>query len=233
MRSQDSFQRWAAVSAIASFVLALGSVLVAMPAMNWDFSAAADPLNFMQKGSAVAGPLRLSLLLDMFGYYLMIAPLVMLLDRWLRPRAGDWSRLFSGCLLAYVLIGAIGASILAATGPRLFALHEAASAGQRPALEAIYLAFTDAVYGGIWNILEMLLAGVGWFGLGWLIRRERRAIGILTMVLGASGVLDSFGMMLGLGGVQSAGLSVYLLLGPVWALVLGISLLRRPVPLPT
>ena len=78
----------------------------------------------------------------------------------------------------------------------------------------------------------MLLAGVGWFGLGWLLRRERRALGTLAMVLGVACVLDSLGTMMGAEGVSAAGLSVYLLLGPVWALVMGIALLHRPVDLP-
>ena len=63
------------MAAIASAALALASVVVALPAMNYDFSAAAQPLSFLQKGGAgVARVLRWSLLLDMLGYYLLDRP---------------------------------------------------------------------------------------------------------------------------------------------------------------
>ncbi len=60
---------------------------------------------------------------------------------------------------------------------------------------------------GLWNMLEMLLASMGWFGFGTLLIRERRGSGVLA----------------------AAGLMVYLFLAPIWAFWLGLDLLRRPV----
>jgi hypothetical protein len=229
---RDRFQRWAAVAAIVSAPLALVSIFVALPAVNYDFTVLSDPIALLQRGGLKMAPvMRCSLVLDLLGYYLLIAPLALFLGLWLRVRHGAWARLFSGCLLVYVVLGAAGASVLAAVTPRLFALHAAASPEQRPAIEAIYAAFTDAVYAGLWNMLEELIAGVGWLGLGWLLRRERPFIGVVMIVLGVACIVDSAGTIFRSESVATVALGVYLLLAPLWALGLGISLLRRPASL--
>lgn len=81
-------------------------------------------------------------------------------------------------------------------------------------------------------MLEELIAGVGWFGFGYLLRRERPVLGALTMLLGAGALADSLGIMLGVPAL-AIGLYLYLLLAPIWALLLGIDLLRRPVSIET
>jgi hypothetical protein len=230
MLSRDSYQRWAAIAAIVSAPVALASILSPLPALDYDLSAYAEPLGFLRLGEAGAAALRTSMLLDLLGYYLLIAPLVLVLEAWLRPRAGEWARLFAGCLIAYVLLGAVGASILASASPRLLRAYATASVAQRHTLEVVYGLLWDAIYGGLWNILEVLLAGVGWLGMGWLIRRDRPVIGVVTMVLGVSCLLDAIGNIFGWKTLAEAGLYVYLLLSVAWALALGVALLRRPVP---
>jgi hypothetical protein len=162
----------------------------------------------------------------MFGYYLLIAPLVLVLGRRLAVRAGDWSWLFAGCLFSYVLIGASGAAVLAATLPRLMSLYTVAP-DQGGTVAALYNALWDAVYGGLWNVLEELLAGVGWLGMGLLLRRERRFAGVVTIVLGGACLLDCAGNVLGRGWLANPGLYAYLLLAPLWALGMSIGILRR------
>ena len=53
----------------------------------------------------------------------------------------------------------------------------------------------------------------------------------MTMVLGVACLLDSAGNIFGSKTLADAGLYVYLLLAPAWALALGITLTRHPVPL--
>ena len=56
--------------------------------------------------------------------------------------------------------------------------------------------------------------------------------GLLTMALGASALADGLGSLAGLEPLAMAGLYVYLVLAPLWALTLGVSLLRRPALAP-
>jgi hypothetical protein len=230
LRRTDPFQWYAGVAAIVSAPLALASLIMPLAGVGWDMTAFDDPLLFLGSGGRGARLLRAGLLLDMLGYYLLIAPLLLVLGRWARGRGGDWARMFLGCLTAYVFIGACGAAVLAGVLPRLVADYPATLADQRPALRAIYQAAMDAVYGGLWNILEELLAGVGWLGLGVLFRRERRWLGWFTIALGAACLLDAAGNMLGQRWLSEPGLYLYLLLAPAWALVMGLDMRKRPVP---
>jgi hypothetical protein len=81
----------------------------------------------------------------------------------------------------------------------------------------------------MWNILGELLAGIWFVGVGLLLRGERRIFSIVTMILGISALLDSLGMILNIEGLALLGLSIYVVLAPIWALWLGIDLLRKPV----
>jgi hypothetical protein len=230
MRRADSFQWYAAMAALASVPLALASLAVPLHAVDYDMSAFTNPVAFLGSGGRGARLMKAGLVLDMFGYYLLLAPMLLVLGRWAWGRGGEWARLCISCLFGYVLVGACGAAVLAGVLPRLIANYPATLADQRPVLEALYLAAMDAVYGGLWNMLEVLLAGVGWLGLGVLFRRERRWLGTGTMLLGAACLADAAGNVLGLRWLSEPGLYVYLVLAPAWALVMGLDMLKRPVP---
>ena len=59
------------------------------------------------------------MVLDIFGYYLPIVPLVLLVRSSLLDRSPNWVDLFALCLLAYCFIGAIGGAELATALPTL------------------------------------------------------------------------------------------------------------------
>lgn len=81
----------------------------------------------------------------------------------------------------------------------------------------------------MWNILGELLVSIWFFGTGLLLQSERRALGIVSMTVGIAALVDSFGNILGMEGLAFVGLSIYLILAPIWALWFGIDLLRKPV----
>jgi hypothetical protein len=224
---EDSFRRFAAVAAIVSVVPALASLVVALPTVGWDLAAVSDVMLFLKSGERGAALGRWSMVLDMFGYYLLIAPAVIYLGQTLRARSPLWARLFTSSLLAYVLVGAVGAAVLAAALPALMVSHAHAALGDRAAIETVYRAITDAVYGGLWNILEELLAGVGWLGFGWFERTRRPWLGHVTIVLGLSCLIDGVGNAVGAKAVADAGLFAYLVLAPIWAAWVGVCLLRE------
>jgi hypothetical protein len=53
---------------------------------------------------------------------------------------------------------------------------------------------------------------------------------LVTIVLGVACLLDSLGTALNTDTIASTGLTVYLVLAPVWACWMGIGLLRAPTP---
>ena len=85
------------------------------------------------------------------------------------------------------------------------------------------------VYVGMWNILEEFLAGMGWIGIGFFIRKEKNFLGILTIILDTASLLDSLGQMFGIEPVSVVTLNIYIVLAPTWALLMGIILLKEPL----
>ena len=229
MSDHQSFQRFAALAAIISFPLALASIVLTSAAMDFEMDASMHPALLLSVGPDGARLLGWGLILDMFSYYLPLLPAALFLLHWLQPKSPNWVRFYTLCGVGYILIGAIGATILAATYPPLIRAYGQASSSQQVVLETIFSTITDLVYGGLWNILEMLLAGVWFIGIGLLLRYERRIFSVVSMILGISALLDSLGFMLDIDAVSSLGLNIYLVLAPIWTLWLGIDLLRKPV----
>ena len=229
MSDHQSFQRFAALAAIISFPLTLGSIVLSGMVLDFNMEASTNPALLLSVGADGASLSRWGMILDMLGYYLPLLPVALFLWRWLGPRDPDWVLFYTSCGLGYILIGAIGAVILAAVHPPLISAYAQASVEQRPALETVFSAVWNMVYGGMWNILGELLAGIWFVGVGLLLRGERRIFSIVTMILGISALLDSLGMILNFEGLALLGLSIYVVLAPIWTLWLGIDLLRKPV----
>lgn len=233
MDDSRSFQRMAAIAAIISMPLAVATTVIGLIPVNNNLDAMNDLRLFLPTGVSGARLWRWTMVLDLFSYYLLIVPLTGWLWRWLKPRSPNWMGLFAGCLASYSLIGSIGAVILAAVLPPFIVDYASAGESQRVVIETLFTAFQNMVYTGLWNLLEEFLGGIGWLGIGLILIRERRAPGVVTILLGLSSLMDSIGTMLTIEAIASLGLYMYLLLQPIWALWLGIDLLRKPVQLET
>ena len=232
MSDHQSFQRFAALAAIISFPLALGSIVLPGMAMDFNMEASTNPALLLSVGADGARLLGWGLILDMLSYYLPLLPVALFLWRWIGPRNPDWALFYTSCGLGYILVGAIGAAILAAVHPPLISAYAQAPVEQRPVLEAVFSAIGNIVYGGMWGILGALLAGIWFLGIGLLLRGERRIFSIFSIILGISALLSSLGTILGIEAIALLGV-IYGLLAPVWALWLGIDLLRKPVQIQT
>jgi len=217
---QWQFKHVVAITAIASGIVALAMMVVGMAAVKFDFAAFEDPSAYVSIGSEAGRLVSLSMVMDMFGYYLLLLPTAIFLGDYLKPRNPQWMQLFTFSGLAYIIIGAAGAATLAATWPFLINLYEQGQ--QRETIDLIFKTVTTVVYGGLWNTLEMNLAGVWWLGIGLLLVREQRVLGSATIVLGIAAFLDAAGNILGMPALASSGLTFYLFFGPVWAIWIGI-----------
>ncbi len=233
MSGNYSFQRFAAVIAIASFFTAMASNMFQGIPVNFNSEFPINPVMFLSVGVNGANLLRWGLILDMLGYYLPLLPIALFIQHWFKSKNPIWVHFYTICGLGYILIGAVGAVALAVVQPPLINAYAQASVEQRPMLETVFRAIWNIVYGGMWNILGELLVGIWFLGVGWLLRSERRAFSIITIIVGISALVDSFGNILGIESLALVGLSVYIILAPIWALWFGIDLLRKPVQIQT
>ena len=233
MNDHQSFQRFAALAAIISFPLTLGGIVLSGMALDFKFmDAATNPAFWLAVGADGASLSRWGMILDMFSYYLPLLPVALFLWRWLRARNPNWVLFYTSCGLGYILIGATGAAILAAVHPPLINAYAQASVEQRPVLETVFSAIWNMVYRGMWGILDTLLVGIWFLGIGLLLRGERRLFSIFSIILGISALLSSLGVILGIEAIALLG-AIYGLLAPIWALWLGIDLIRKPVQIQT
>src|SRR5215216_1758073 len=218
MNDNYSFQRFAAITAIVSFFTAMASnVLQAIP-VNFNSEFPINPVMFLSVGINGANFLRWGLILDMLGYYLPLLPIALFIQDWFKTKHPIWTRFYTICGLGYILIGATGAVTLAVVQPPLINAYAQASVEQRLVLETIFGAIWNIVYAGMWNILGELLVGIWFLGIGLLLRSERRVLSIITMIVGISALVDSFGNIVGIESFALVGLSVYIILAPIWAL---------------
>jgi len=226
MNNDVSFQRLVAVTSILATLLALGSIGVQAAVLSVNLDPFSNPGSILGIGTNGANLFRWGMILDIFGYYLLLAPLALLLWSRLQPKGMNLISLFTFCGLAYMLIGAIGAATLAAISPPLIEGYGQASAQQRQVYEVVFSGFFNVVYVGLWNLLETSLGGIWWLGIGLFLRREQPALGIFTTALGIFALLDALGRILDIQIIYTVGLAGVLLLIRIWTLWFGIDLLR-------
>jgi hypothetical protein len=227
--AEVSFRRMAAFAAMASLPLAAGNLVAMFAAVHFDLNGISHPLVLIRQGATAAELWHWAMVLDILGYYLFVLPVIVALRSALRPGSPNWIDLSALCLLAYGIVGAIGGAILATAFPPLISAYGAAGA-HRAVLETVFSGYSDAVYRGMWNLLEEFLAGIGWIVMGLVLRPAHRHVGWVTVLLGLACLADSLGTAVNADPVATTGLTVYLVLAPIWACWLGARLLRNQAP---
>jgi len=229
-RDERSFRRVAAIAAIISVAFAAGNLVTALGAVGFEPNAISHPLALIARGASAARLWHWSMLLDSFGYYLLIVALVLLLRRALRDKSPNWIDLAVLCLMINCFIGAVGGAVLATAVPTLIKDYATATASHRAILETAFNRYTDAVYRARWNMLEELLGGLAWITIGLVLRGEHRRLGQTTILLGVACLVDGVGTALNSDAVATIGLSLYLVLAPAWACWIGIRFLGNDAP---
>ena len=217
----------AAWLAILALPLAYANVGLALIAVDFDLAAFGDQVHgFRLITSRPNGAelLRWSMISDMLGFYLMLLPLALVVWDWLKGKNRQLVTLATLFGLGYLFFGAMGAAILSVVLPDQLGAYLQTAGVERQIHQVVFLAFSDAIYNGVWGTLDPLLGGVWWVGIGLVLRQERRALGWVSVVLGIFMLLRD----VKLGPIELIGLSVYFVLAPIWAAWLGIDLLCRP-----
>src|SRR5437899_1016709 len=166
MNNDASFQRLVAVTSILATLLAFGSIGFQAVVLGVNVDPFSNPTSILGVGANGATLFRWGMILDMFGYYLLLAPLALLLWSRLQPKGMNLITLSTFCGLAYMLIGAIGAATLAAISLPFIEGYGRASVQQHQMYEVVFGSFINAVYVGLWNLLESSLGGIWWLGIG-------------------------------------------------------------------
>lgn len=226
MNASATYQKQVAVLTVISGLLALACLILLGIALADNPEAYDDPMQLLGMANLNVPLLRWAMLTDLFGYYLLLLPCIYFLRPYLREQT-PWANLITYCGTTYVLIGAIGAVVMAEVVCPLLTQYATASPTQQALLQTTYQALNRLVYNGLWNLLETLLAGVWWTMTGAVLRTWHKPLGWVTMVLGLFTALDALGNLLSLPLPAAIGLNIYLLLAPVWAIWLGVLLWRQ------
>lgn len=227
MKNETTFRKNAGLLAIISCPLALLSLMLIFAAFNWDFELAFDPVRAIAFQPDPSDSLRWGWILDIFGYYLPIVPLILVLHSWLSPGSELSSQLYTISGLGYVLIGATGAAMLAGATVPLYESYATGDAVQQAIATQVYANLSNEVASGIWNIFIMTLAAVWFLGTGFLLRPKQRWLGVFTISLGIACILDVLGYILQNEALSMTGLNYYLFLAPVWAAWTGWVIWRK------
>lgn len=228
----NKFRLTAGWCALFSMLLAFSTVIFSAVLLDFDaalFNAA------VSDNAAIVLPLLAvnpalawwPSIFDLFGFYLLLLPLLVYLYRLLKAESPDWITLITLSGLTYILLGAMGASILAVVFSGQAAAYAVAADSARHTHTAIFEAFGAAIQRGVWGIVDPILAGVWWLGLGLFLRRRLSVLGWYTILLGIINFVGGISAALGINAVASFCLNAYFILAPIWAGWLGILLLRK------
>ena len=210
---------------ILSGLLALACLFTMLAAVNFNADALSDPNLLLGMKNISVSAARWSMLFDMLGYYLLLLPLVWWLHAWYRGKTA-WANLITFSGLAYIIIGAIGAAILAVVYPSVLSQYPGADETGKAILAGRFELVNEIVYGGMWNLLEQLFAATWWLGLSFLFIREHwKTAGITALLTGVACGADGLAGIVGYAPLHMAALNAYLLLAVIFAFVTGVKLL--------
>jgi hypothetical protein len=184
----------AVVFAVLAIVLEMGSLVFYSAAAGFSMSLSVSPMVLLASQTS-AGLIKWGSIIDMFGY-LCIAPVVLYLrDRHAGARLINLYAVAGMCL---VVIGSVGAVVMATAAPYLIDQYHLASSGGKQNIDLVFTALYRAVVVGIWQTLEAL-AGAAWL------------IGTAIAIWGKAPRLEYF--LLFLFGLVYVGIALYRLAG--------------------
>jgi Domain of unknown function (DUF4386) len=186
-----------------------------------------DPTPLLLIGSSGANWFHWSMVFDLVAYLCFI-PIAVFAYRWFRAQRPNLVLLYTIGGVSYSLIGSLGAMLLGVVIPTLAREYPAATPNQQEAMQVMIKVFYGMVVRGLWNPLEIFLLGIWCLGIGALLRRERAALGLLTLLIGGFAMVDTVGWITQVELIFRIGVfGISLLI--VWGTSFGSSVLRRPV----
>jgi hypothetical protein len=225
MKKISNYKRTLGIITISAGIVSAACIFLGAYAVEYNFEAFSEPTLMLQYVHNHKEAYWF-LLLDMAGYYLLLLPVIFYLHQQYQYQS-PWVPLFTFSGLAYVLTGATGAAMLASTWPDLMQQYSTALETEQHAIVLAFNTLTQLVTKGLWNILEVLFAGTWWIGFGIMLKRDSKTMGLLSITVGTACLVDSIGTVAGWKIMSEMGVNLYLVLGIIWPIVLGIRLIRQ------
>lgn len=226
MNDRTLFRRIAAVSAILVGPLLVATHLVHLLAIDFDVEVVSDMASMIALGDQVAESFRWGAILDIFGYYLLLVPVVLYLWHWLRPHSPNLVNLFTVCGLGSLFVGASEGAIRLSAMTGMMHAYVPATGAEREVLAVVFKVLMDVIFFGL-ATLALFLFAVWLIGIGLVLQRERRAIGLATIVLGIAEMILVAASLFQVYPIAVAVQGITTLLLPVWPLWLGIVIWRH------
>lgn len=227
MNHNRSFQRLAGWTAVIAFVLMYVTLVLQFMAINFDFSVYDDPSGLLSLGEKGIGMIRLSMVTDMWGWYLLPIVALLFLGRWFKPINPPLVQLFTLAGVINFSFATMGAVIFMVTVPALAGQYVAATEAGRVVAQTVYDNLTNIVDGAFFGGLP--LAMIWFLGMGWFLRQERRGLGIFMLFLGVVRLYGYFLIMFEWTDPTMLEFLIVFFISPLFWLWLGIDLLRKPI----
>ncbi|WNC72810.1 DUF4386 family protein [Thalassotalea psychrophila] len=226
MNIDNSFRKLTAIFAITAGVLALLSLVVGLSGVNYDFEVFSDTSSLIAAGSTAGNAIRWSYWFNMLGNYLLLIPLALLLFQWLKSVNSSFAELYTLSGLIYLILGATGSAILAATWPFLIDQFEVASTAAREFLVIEFQVVNAIAEKGLHGVLQNLAGAIWFLGIGYLLRSKHMGVGNFAFAIGVFLVLNTVGNVFNIEALSLLGLTANILLGPIWSILIGIFLIK-------
>jgi hypothetical protein len=167
---------------------------------------------------------RWAIILDMLGYYVLLAPLFVAVGWRLFHLGERGAALWTIAALMYVTAGSVAAMALAYGVPTLLLGYAQASSSGRQGFVLALTALNEAAVRGVWQTFDPIVTGAWAIASGLALRRlGRRPLGTIGIALGGAAAL--FGGLRAIG-IQSDPLlfAVAAVFGvTIWVYVLGLT----------
>ncbi len=199
---------------LASGLLALLSYSLLFAAIKGNWAILAQPaLLFEYLTPEQATYFRWSMVTDIWEYYLLLVPAMVLLYEKMNTA---WRKIYVLAGVAYVLFGSLGAAILGAAGTNCLRAFEATTdVVVRQSTQSDFLLLYSVVNDGIWNLLVMSLFGLFCVEAAQVLKPESRPLYYFTLVLATACFMCSIGNTFEWRTLAEIVLNICLILGPI------------------
>jgi hypothetical protein len=225
MQVEPAWRRTVAVSTLLASATATMTLVLGVGVAEASINILGDTRPLLDIDPRGAMALRWSNVCCIFGYGLLLVPAALFLHDDLSRRSPRLARLVLAAALACTMFAALSVAVLVVVWPPLQESFRAAPATEQAALEATFRAWSDAMNAGVGSLVA-LCGAAWWLPSGALLREDHPWFGSVTMVLGGAALIGGLGLLLGSATIATVGLGVIFGGVPVWALWLGLAILR-------
>jgi predicted acetyltransferase len=219
-------RKLAAVSAIISLPFAYLTQALFMMASDGDVAMFHDGQQMLNLAQDKASMFYAAMWTDILGYYLIFLPVIIYAWKIVREIDESLTDISFLCGLIYCLLGSFGAVNMAGAFDALYASYAALPVSEQTQAIAAWEATIAGNWRGYW-LLEAVLAAIWLGGLGrLLIVAGLKGLGIGAISLAIIWVAQFSLWQVGTVEASDAALALVVILSPLWAVWLGLTLLR-------